>query len=202
MLMVVPREPVFEGTEDLRLMQLAGASDARAQRVLAHRLAGRVRRVAQRLLQNSTEADDASQTALIEILKSASSFNGDSSIERWADRIAVRTAIRHAREQRRRPSHGSAYFVDAETAASPVRESSVSERVARGLEEYLATLSSQRREVLVLKHALGYTVDEIAEITGAPVGTVKDRLIAARRQIRKLIQRDIAIGARSGEEKP
>jgi RNA polymerase sigma-70 factor (ECF subfamily) len=201
MMMVVPREPVFEGAEDLRLMQLAGAGDLRAQRVLAHRLAGRVRRIAQRLLQNSAEADDASQTALIEILKSASSFNGDSSIERWADRIAVRTAIRHAREQRRRPSHGSAYYVDTATLASPQQESGMAEQVARGLEEYLSALSSQRREVLVLKHALGYTVEEVAEITGAPVGTVKDRLIAARRQVRKLIQRDIAIGARSGEDR-
>lgn len=200
-MIVVPKEPVFEGTEDLRLMQLAGANDSRAQRVLAHRLAGRVRRIAQRLLQNSTEADDASQTALIEILKSASSFNGDSSIERWADRIAVRTTIRHAREQRRRPSHGSAYYVDTETLPFPQREASISEQVSRSLEEYLAALSSQRREVLVLKHALGYTVEEIAEITGAPVGTVKDRLIAARRQVRKLIQRDVAIGARSGEDR-
>ncbi len=200
--MVVTREPRCEGTEDLRLMQLAGSGDCRAQRVLAHRLAGRVRRIAQRLLQNSSEADDASQTALIEILKSASSFNGDSSIERWSDRIAVRTAIRHAREQRRRPSHGSVYHVDAESIAAPRQQSAASEQISRELGEYLAALSSQRREVLVLKHALGYTVDEIAEITGAPVGTVKDRLIAARKQIRKLIQRDIAIGARSGENRP
>jgi RNA polymerase sigma-70 factor (ECF subfamily) len=154
------------------------------------------------LLQNSAEADDASQTALIEILKSASSFNGDSSIERWADRIAVRTTIRHAREQRRRPSYGSTYLVDTETLVSPARDSNICEQVVRGLEEYLAALSVQRREVLVLKHALGYTVEEIAEITGTPVGTVKDRLIAARKQIRKLIQRDIAIGARSGEDRP
>ena len=202
-MMVVPREPVFEGTEDLRLMQLAGSGDCRAQRVLAHRLAGRVRRIAQRILQSGTEADDASQTALIEILKSAAGFNGDSSIERWADRIAVRTAIRHAREQRRRPSNVGSYCVDAETLAAPRQQGGSSERIARDVQEYLAALSAQRREVLVLKHALGYTVDEIAEMTGAPVGTVKDRLIAARKQIRKLIQRDVAIGARSsGEDRP
>ena len=200
--MVVVKEPVYEGTEDLRLMRLAGAGDCRARRVLAHRLAGRVRRIAQRLLQNSTEADDASQTALIEILKSASSFNGDSSIERWSDRIAVRTVIRHAREQRRRPSHPWVYKVDTESLAAPRREGRATEQIARDLQEYLTALSSQRREVLVLKHALEYTVDEIAEITGAPVGTVKDRLIAARKQIRKLIQRDIAIGARNRENKP
>jgi DNA-directed RNA polymerase specialized sigma24 family protein len=53
---------------------------------------------------------------------------------------------------------------------------------------------------LVLKHVLGCTVEEIAEMTDSPVGTVKDRLTTARRQIRKLIQRDVAIGVQKQEQ--
>ena len=48
----------------------------------------------------------------------------------------------------------------------------------------------------MLKHALGYTTEEIAELTDKPVGTVKDRLVAARKQIRRLITRELKLGAR------
>jgi DNA-directed RNA polymerase specialized sigma24 family protein len=50
--------------------------------------------------------------------------------------------------------------------------------------------------VLVLKHALGYTTDEIAELVDKPVGTIKDRLVAARKQIRRSILRELRIGTR------
>jgi RNA polymerase sigma factor (sigma-70 family) len=69
----------------------------------------------------------------------------------------------------------------------------------RAVEEYLAELPAARREVLVMKHTLGYTTEEIAELTDNPVGTVKDRLVAARKQLRKLITRDLRFGARDGE---
>ena len=69
------------------------------------------------------------------------------------------------------------------------------EETPRRLDEYLAQLPAARREVLVLKHALGYTTEEIAELTDKPVGTVKDRLVAARKQIRRLIVRELKLGA-------
>ena len=73
------------------------------------------------------------------------------------------------------------------------------EETPRRLEEYLAELPVARREVLVLKHALGYTTDEIAELIDKPIGTIKDRLVAARKQIRRSIMRELRIGAyRSG----
>src|SRR5262245_56850771 len=89
---------------DLSLMKRVAAADKHAQRVLAHRLAARVRRISQRLLSNRADADDAAQLALIEILRSAATYRDISTIERWADRITVRTVLRHAREQRRRRS--------------------------------------------------------------------------------------------------
>lgn len=176
-------------------MKLVAGGDPHAQRVLAHRLAPRVQRVAQRLLSNRADADDAAQVALMEILRSAESFREESSIERWADRITVRTALRHARTQRRR---GFLFGLgaDDEDLHGEVAGESPSEETPRPLEQYLAELPAARREVLVMKHALGYTTEEIAEMTDKPVGTVKDRLVAARKQIRKLILRETRLGAR------
>jgi RNA polymerase sigma-70 factor (ECF subfamily) len=200
MMALVSSEQRAPAQSDLGLMKLVASGDARAQRVLAHRLASRVQRVAQRLLSQRADADDAAQLALIEILRSAESFRDESSIERWADRITVRTSLRFARDQRKRP-----WFlggrVDAELVRAEVDDSIPREDTPRRLDAYLSELPSARREVLVLKHALGYTTDEIAELLDTPIGTVKDRLVAARKQIRKLIVRELRIGSRSEGER-
>jgi RNA polymerase sigma-70 factor (ECF subfamily) len=186
---------------DLSLMKRVAASDRHAQRVLAHRLAARVKRISQRLLHNRADADDASQLALIEILRSAGTYKDISSIERWADRITVRTALRHAREQRKRVWHiGS--MIDVDTVGVVAEDEPEAPAAPRAVEDYLSELPPARREVLVMKHSLGYTTEEIAELTDKPIGTVKDRLVAARKQLRKLIVRDSRLWGRAQEKKP
>lgn len=185
---------------DLSLMRRVAASDRHAQRVLAHRLAARVKRISQRLLRNRADADDASQLALIEILRSAATYKDISSLERWADRITVRTVLRHAREQRRRIWQlGS--MIDIDNIGAATEEEPVTPATPRAVEEYLSELPAARREVLVMKHSLGYTTEEIAELTDKPIGTVKDRLVAARKQLRKLIVRDLRSWGRATEKK-
>lgn len=179
-------------------MTLVASGDPAAQNQVAQRLVHRVRRLSRMMLLDQATADDASQLALIEILRSARTYRGQSSVERWADRIAARTAIRHVRDERRR----AAIPLDdgAPEAGDTVQEppQSSSEFTARPITDYLAELPEVQREAIVLKHSLDYTTEEIAEVMGVAVGTVKDRLVTARKQLRKLIQRDLRIGARSG----
>lgn len=178
---------------DLALMKRVAQGDPRAQRVLAHRLSPRVQRIARRLLSSAADAEDAAQNSLLEILRSSGSYAEQSSIERWADRITVRTSLRLAREQRKPWLLGS--LIDVESLASFGR-TQPAEQTPRPIESYLAELKDGRREVLVMKHALGYSTEEIAEALDLPVGTVKDRLVTARKQLRKQISREIRIGAR------
>lgn len=193
------RREAANGQEDLRLMQLVASKDRHAQRVLAHRLSGRVLRITQRLIQNSADSEDASQLAMIEILQSAATFSGESSVERWADRITTRTAIRHARKQRKKPK-SLVSLSDAEEVATSTSQRDICDEVPRNVDKYLERLPRARREVLVLKHVLGHTIEEIAQLTDTPLGTVKDRLIAARRHVRKMIQRDVAVGVNCGSK--
>src|SRR5262249_36083871 len=85
---------------DLPLMQAVAARDPRAQATVAVRLAPRVRRLCKLLCRSDADADAAAQVALIEILRSASTFRVASSLEHWADRIAARVAVRAARRSR------------------------------------------------------------------------------------------------------
>ena len=59
------------------------------------------------------------------------------------------------------------------------------------LQAALSRLSYERREALILRHGLGYGVDEIAELTAAPPGTVKDRLVAGKKQLRRWLHREL-----------
>src|SRR5687767_12270040 len=87
---------------DVELMAAVAAMDRTAQRVVVERLARRVRKVTGLLCRTAADADDAAQLALIEILKSADTFRVATSLERWAERITIRTTLHAARKERSR----------------------------------------------------------------------------------------------------
>jgi RNA polymerase sigma-70 factor (ECF subfamily) len=184
--------------DDLRLMTLVAAGNPEAMNIVARRLSPRVRRLSRVIVRNDALADDAAQVALVEILQSARTYGGRSSLERWADRITARVTLRQVREERRRFEVVDSLDEPEKAVEPPSPESDPAEsarsQTPRALEEYLKAIPEAQREALILKHSLGHTVEEIAEITGVPVGTVKDRLVTARRQVRRLIQRDLTLG--------
>lgn len=176
---------------DVELMAAVAANEPSAQRLVAQRLAPRVRKVTGLLCRSAADADDAAQAALIEILRSAASFRVATSLERWAERVTVRTTLRSARRERSRRSLLERWVpADWLPWGAPTPQSSVQEV---SLETLLKRLSHERFEAFVLHHALDYTVEEIADLTGAPPGTVKDRLVMARKQLRKLLAAEARI---------
>jgi RNA polymerase sigma-70 factor, ECF subfamily len=185
--------------DDLRLMTLVAAGNVEAMNAVARRLSSRVRRLSRLIVRDDALADDAAQVALVEILESARTYGAKSSLERWADRITARITLRHAKDERRR--FRVVESLDAPESVEPASverdaSDSVRSETVKPLEDYLKTLPEVQREALLLKHSFGYTVEEIAELTSVPVGTVKDRLVNGRRQMRRLIQRDLTLGSR------
>jgi len=176
--------------DDVRLMRRVASRDPDAQREVAERLAERVRRLAMALVEDGAEADDAAQQALVEILQSAHGFTEPGHLEAWADTITVRTTLRAKRRLRAQRSIIE-QVANPERIVSFVSDLRKKEILPRQLLGYLGRLAGPKREAFVLKHGLGYTVDEIAVLTESPRGTVKDRLVAAKRELRKLIDRDV-----------
>lgn len=199
------REPLKGGVDavapsqkprtDVELMAAVAARDPVAQREVLARLGGRVRKVTALLCRDGADADDAAQVALLTILKSAGGFRIDTSLERWAERITVRTTLRSNRRERNRRSLLERWLAPgrpawgADTGGEPL-----------GLEALFERLSPDRRRAFVLHHALGYTIEEIAELSGAPLGTVKDRLVTARRELRNMLEREARRAGRRGPE--
>ncbi len=182
--------------EPSELVSLAARGDPEAQRALVERLNRRTRAIALAILGNHADAEDATQNTLLEVLGAAAGYRGGSFLA-WADRIAVRTAMRYARKRRLREARHDS---DAPLEQLVVEgRAPAAHAVPRPIVDYLAELPETRRVALVLRHVMGYSIDEIAELTGVSPNTVKDRLLQGREQLRKNIRREIAIGVpRSG----
>jgi RNA polymerase sigma-70 factor (ECF subfamily) len=174
----------------------AASGDLHAKRCLVERLQRRVQSIALSILGNALDAEDATQVILMEILKCVGSLRGES-LTAWSDRIAVRIAIRNARQRR---IHGLR-FESTENMDDLAwsRDGAFFEAdLARDLRDYLAQLPETRRVVLVLRHMMDYSIEDIAELTEASPNTVKDRLLHARQELRRLIRRDRMIDQSRG----
>jgi len=186
---------------DSELAALVAAGDACARRELVQRLGGRVRLIAATILRNPVDAEDAVQATWVAIFTSISSYRGGN-LAAWVARISGRTAMRHARKRGARATRAEP---DSDLEQLTVSEPPVSfpgHAILRPLLAYLAELAEPRQVVLVLRHVLDYSIDEISELTETSVNTVKDRLQSARKQLRRAIRRDLALGHRPSTEMP
>ena len=191
-------DPGQQRAAEVALMRAVAAREPEAEAELVRRIVGPVRARARLLTRNPADADDAAQNALVEILRSAPGYRGEGSLAGWCERITVRTTLRLQRRQDRK--HG---LIDAAIDPDHVGEAgaeanlpNLREAIPGGaVEGYLAELSPDRHQALILRHVLGHSVDEIAEETGVSPNTVKDRLRMARRQVRQAIRQREVVAA-------
>jgi RNA polymerase sigma-70 factor (ECF subfamily) len=155
-----------------------------------------------RLLRNSDEADSAAQDVFVKAFRVLEK-SGDCTIrepEKWLTRVAVNTCMdrlnsSHWMFWRRRVSADDEQIILQLTPAAGLNqlEKLIQRERMRRLNLSLCRLSTQQRLVFVLRHDEGKTLDEIAEILGIDVGTVKAHMARAvgklREELRELYAR-------------
>jgi RNA polymerase sigma-70 factor (ECF subfamily) len=168
---------------------LAGELDAFAVLVERHRES--VFRLAARLV-GPDEAGDVAQDAFLRAFHKLSSFRRESSFRAWLMRIAHNAAV-NALARRRPVPIGE--LPEPDPAESPGKASSsapaahLEERERRErLALKLRALPPAHRAVLVLRDLEGLSYEEIAQITEAPLGSVKGRLHRARQELIELLR--------------
>lgn len=177
------------------LAAAVAAGDRGASERMARRLLPQVRRVARALVTRPADVDDASQVALLEVLRAAGNYRGEGPLEGWARRIATRAIMKWSGRQRLRDVRTEPLATEADPRAAWL-PTAVVEALPRPLPEYLAALPEVQRTAFVLRHSLGHTVPEIAALSDTAVPTIKSRLLKAQQELRRLIRRDVALGAR------
>lgn len=156
----------------------ATAFDALAQEQL-----DRAYRTATLILRDPVEAEDAAHDALVIAWREWSSLRDPDRADAWFGRILSHVCLERLRRRRRRPVTDISAEVEAEVVATPGRDlpTAIADRDA--LDRAFARLSPEHRIAVVLRFYADLTVDQIAERTGVPSGTVKSRLHRALRDL-------------------
>ena len=179
-------------------VRAAGSGDAQAQRWLVETALADVRAVARALVGDAHDADDAAQCALLQLLTAAAHYRGDASLRYWARCVATRAVLKYRARLRRKQAREAHPLEGFDLAAAPGCDAG--EALPRSLRAYLAELPPEQGEALVLHHALGYSVPEIAELTEVSPNTVKGRLRLGTKALRRRVRQEMLIGARRSEE--
>jgi RNA polymerase sigma-70 factor, ECF subfamily len=164
------RTLAYEKLSDPVLVQRAKDGDSRALEALLARHRPAVERLARRVLRDPEDADDATQEALAKVCVRLKQFNGSAQFSTWLHRLVVNTCLDAAERRKARTHEPLGEHLQA--VDDPARDARISE-LRRELCTALADVSPQQAQIVLLKDALGYSFEEIAEAAGMPVGTAK-----------------------------
>ena len=173
---------------DHELVHRIRGGDEAAFRELVNRHGDGLYGLACSVMGNSADAEDVLQETLLGAFRRLAAFEGRSSVKTWLVRILLNHASKFRRSRRVRktsalpdevgPDDGQALGLDSGSPAAIV-ESRVD------LNQMLAVLSPEHREVIVLRELQQMSYDEIAGALKIPRGTVESRLHRARQEMKR-----------------
>lgn len=144
-----------------------------------------------RMVGDYEAALDLTQEVFIKVYNSLRRYRSEYKFSTWIYRIAHNSAIDHLRRHSTRERSLMNEFEDEprelpleSRRLSPEQESERAERRAE-IEQVVRGLPTTYRELILLRHSHDLSYDEIAEVTGLPLGTVKNRLFRAREVMRQ-----------------
>jgi RNA polymerase sigma-70 factor (ECF subfamily) len=160
---------------------------------LVARYSKHVYAVAYRMAGNEADAKDLAQEAFVRVWKALRRIEPDAALEGWLYRIVTNLYIDLLR---RRPktrvqsldepiaTNEGQMAREQPDPAADVERAALDKMVDRRLQDALLGLREDLRMVVVLADVEGYPYEEIAEMMGVPIGTIKSRLHRARRALR------------------
>jgi RNA polymerase sigma-70 factor (ECF subfamily) len=178
---------------DAQLVAHALAGSQEAFRDLVLRFERPVYSLIARMVQDPALAEDLSQEAFVKAYRSLHTYDASRKLSSWLFKIAHNTTIDHLRRhvpdtvsleapQDEEGRGGLAAVLSDDSVENPA---AAAERrdMARSLERAISRLRPEYREAVVLFYLEGATYQEICDVTGLPLGTVKTNLHRARKEL-------------------
>ena len=172
-----------------RLVEQARDGDDLAFEELVELDSDRCYAIAYRILRDTGRAEDAVQQAFLIAWRELPRLRDPERFDVWLRRLLVKACYEELRRYRRWSGRLRVLPVDASAGSDPYV--SVDDRDA--LERAFGRLSPEQRSVFVLHHHVGMPLATIAEVVGAPLGTVKSRLHYAIRTLRAALVADARV---------
>jgi RNA polymerase sigma-70 factor (ECF subfamily) len=186
-------------TNDRSIVEAVLAGDREAFRHLVEREGPGIVSACTRVLGDRSEAEDVAQEAFVIAYRSLSSWRADGAFGAWLSRIAVRLAIRRAAQRKQvtwldplaaeadQPNQTRFRTVSSADAVDPAHTLLRSERDAQ-LRAAVASLDEPYREVVAMRFFAERSLNEIAEATDRPLGTVKTHLHRGLARLKRALE--------------
>ena len=196
--LVVSPERQVEADSDRTIVQRVQAGEVAAFDALILKYRERVYGVIYNMTSNREDAADLTQDAFIKAFQSINRFQAQSSFFTWLYRIAVNSTLTHLRKAKLRTFFSFEKITDEDKTAQLVNQLTDKKGADRDLfirelqeklNEAMMKLSIKHRTVVTLFEIEGLSHEEIAEITGCSVGTVRSRLHYAKQLLQAELQR-------------
>jgi RNA polymerase sigma-70 factor (ECF subfamily) len=193
--MVRPPEPEVRGASDEELIARVLAGDDDSYRVLVERYSDYVYAIVIRIVGDEEDAADVAQKAFVRAHRALVGFRGDSKFGSWLYRIAVNRALTHLQRRRRRPVTVdiAAYPGEVPNPSArrdplgPAEQALAAERRER-VRGAVGALPPKYRAAVTLFYLEERSYQEVAEILGVPMGTLKTHLHRARAMLREALE--------------
>jgi RNA polymerase sigma-70 factor, ECF subfamily len=164
--------------DDRALVAAAKGGDRRALDQLLRRHHDRIHALCRRICGNDADALDATQDALIAIVRGLDRFDGRAAFGTWAYRIATNACLDELRRRKRRPEPGLPEHERPQRDHGPGVDAAVTDQLVVGAA--LEALPPDFRAAVVLRDLCSLDYQEIAEVLGIPPGTVRSRIARGR----------------------
>jgi RNA polymerase sigma-70 factor (ECF subfamily) len=183
---------IDERSADLDAIARCRAGDREAFGEIVERWQDRIFGAALRMVRDAETARDLAQETFVRAYVKLESFEGGAAFGTWLYAICV-NQVRGEMRKRSAQKRGDAASLDAlresadvdpaDPSDDPEARASTKEQCAR-LSAELERLDPEHREVVLLREFEDLSYEEIADVVGVPVGTVRSRLFRAREELR------------------
>jgi RNA polymerase sigma factor (sigma-70 family) len=196
--LVASPERKLEADADLAVVRRVQAGDVAAFDALIMKYRERVMGIVYNMTSNREDAADLAQDTFIKAFQSIQRFQGQASFFTWLYRIAVNSTLSHLRKNRMRSFFSlesirednpiSREVIDALTDKTGVEREALVRELQEKLNDAMQKLSINHRTVVTLFEIDGLSHQEIAEVLGCSVGTVRSRLHYAKQLLQAELQ--------------
>jgi RNA polymerase sigma-70 factor (ECF subfamily) len=169
--------------DDIRLMERCRSGDRQAFEMLLARYENPVFNAAYRMLNSPEDARDVTQTVFLKVYEHLDQYDPKYRFFSWIYRITLNESINWLKKTNRLDALDGD---TADTAGGPEQEAG-NQQLNEGMQAALMTIRPDYRAVIILKHLLGCSYQEISDVLEIPERTVKSRLYTARQLLQQTL---------------
>jgi len=159
--------------------------------------------VAFRMLGDAAEASDVVQDIFLKVFRNIGGFKGEAALKTWIFKIAFSEILNRLRWWKRRHRFATVSLDERPNGiptseivpdAGPTPEEVLQCKEREGaIQQALGRLSHEHRSIIVLRDIEGFSYNEIADVLGISMGTVKSRIARARADLKKSLMRYLSV---------